>query len=84
MISAIVLAAGRSRRMGTQKLLLPFAGQTVIGRVVDALLNSPVPHPRASPCWSAWPSAAILGGLPRRDPPPFRRHWSARLAVVAS
>jgi molybdenum cofactor cytidylyltransferase len=42
MICAIVLAAGRSRRMGTQKLLLPFAGGTVIGRVVDALLSSPV------------------------------------------
>ena len=32
MICAIVLAAGRSRRMGTQKLLLPFAGSTVIAQ----------------------------------------------------
>jgi molybdenum cofactor cytidylyltransferase len=38
MICAIVLAAGRSRRMGTQKLLLPFAGATVIARVVDQFL----------------------------------------------
>jgi molybdenum cofactor cytidylyltransferase len=38
MIDAIVLAAGRSRRMGSQKLLLPFAGQTVIGHVVDQVL----------------------------------------------
>jgi molybdenum cofactor cytidylyltransferase len=38
MIDAIVLAAGRSRRMGAQKLLLPFAGQTVIGHVVDQAL----------------------------------------------
>jgi molybdenum cofactor cytidylyltransferase len=37
MIGAIVLAAGQSRRMGTQKLLLPFAGQTVIGHVIDQL-----------------------------------------------
>jgi len=38
MICAIVPAAGASRRMGTQKLLLPYAGTTVIGHVVDQLL----------------------------------------------
>ena len=42
MIDAIILAAGRSRRMGTQKLLLPFAGQTVIGHVVDQALAGQV------------------------------------------
>lgn len=42
MTCAIVLAAGRSRRMGTQKLLLPFAQSTVIARVVDAFLGAPV------------------------------------------
>ena len=42
MICAILLAAGRSRRMGVQKLLLPFGGQTVIGHVADAILASPV------------------------------------------
>ena len=36
---AIVLAAGRSRRMGTQKLLLPVGGRPVIARVVDELLQ---------------------------------------------
>lgn len=40
MTRAIVLAAGRSRRMGTQKLLLPFGGTTVIGRIIDRLLAS--------------------------------------------
>ena len=40
MISAIVLAAGRSSRMGLQKLLLPFAGKTVITHIVDQLLAS--------------------------------------------
>jgi molybdenum cofactor cytidylyltransferase len=40
MICAIVLAAGESRRMGIQKLLLPFGGKTVIGHVVDELLGS--------------------------------------------
>ena len=42
MICAIVLAAGRSQRMGTQKLVLPFAGSTVVARVVDAFLGAPV------------------------------------------
>ncbi len=34
---AIVLAAGRSRRMGSQKLLLPIEGRPLIRRVVEAL-----------------------------------------------
>jgi CTP:molybdopterin cytidylyltransferase MocA len=42
MIDAIVLAAGRSLRMGRQKLLLPFAGQTVIGHIVDQVLGAPL------------------------------------------
>jgi molybdenum cofactor cytidylyltransferase len=37
MICAIVLAAGRSRRMGTQKLLLPWGGKSVIAQVVDEI-----------------------------------------------
>jgi len=40
MIGALVLAAGRSRRMGTQKLLLPLQGRPVIAHVVDELLRS--------------------------------------------
>jgi len=42
MICAIVLAAGRSRRMGTQKLLLPFRASTVIGHIVDQVLAGKV------------------------------------------
>jgi molybdenum cofactor cytidylyltransferase len=42
MICAVVLAAGRSRRMGVQKLLLPFGGKTVISHIVDQLLASAV------------------------------------------
>ena len=42
MIFAIILAAGRSRRMGAQKLLLPLAGKPVIARIVDELLHSPL------------------------------------------
>jgi molybdenum cofactor cytidylyltransferase len=42
MICAVVLAAGLSRRMGTQKLLLPFGGTSLIGHVVDRVLQSEV------------------------------------------
>ena len=42
MICAMVLGAGESRRMGTQKLLLPWARKTVIEHVVDQLLASRV------------------------------------------
>jgi len=41
-ISALVLASGRSRRMGVQKLLLPVGAQPLIARVVDEVLRSPV------------------------------------------
>ncbi|HZZ29995.1 MAG TPA: nucleotidyltransferase family protein [Pirellulales bacterium] len=37
-IAAIILAAGRSQRMGTQKLLLPWAKQTVIGHIADQII----------------------------------------------
>ena len=40
MIWAVVLAAGESRRMGTQKLLLPFGETTVVGAVVGTALAS--------------------------------------------
>lgn len=35
--AAVVLAAGRSSRMGSNKLLLPFGGKTVIETTLDAL-----------------------------------------------
>jgi molybdenum cofactor cytidylyltransferase len=40
MMCGVVLAAGCSRRMGAQKLLLPFAGKTIIEHIVDQLLAS--------------------------------------------
>jgi molybdenum cofactor cytidylyltransferase len=42
MISAILLAAGQSRRMGTFKQLLPFGGKTFVECCVDNLLGSGV------------------------------------------
>ena len=41
-VSAILLAAGKSERMGENKLLLPFGGRTVIQRTLDSLLASRV------------------------------------------
>jgi molybdenum cofactor cytidylyltransferase len=40
MISAVVLAAGKSRRMGEQKLLLPLGGKPVLQRVLESALAS--------------------------------------------
>jgi molybdenum cofactor cytidylyltransferase len=40
----LILAAGSSRRMGNQKLLLPFGQSTIIETVVDNVLNSSLEH----------------------------------------
>jgi molybdenum cofactor cytidylyltransferase len=42
MISAVILAAGLSNRMGRLKLLLPYGEHTVIEQVASVLLASPV------------------------------------------
>jgi molybdenum cofactor cytidylyltransferase len=42
MISAIVLAAGESRRMGQIKQLLDWGGKPLLGHVLDSLRSSPV------------------------------------------
>jgi molybdenum cofactor cytidylyltransferase len=36
-ISAVILAAGKSTRMGQQKLLLPWGNTTVLGKVIETL-----------------------------------------------
>jgi molybdenum cofactor cytidylyltransferase len=42
MISAVILAAGLSTRMGRLKQLLPYGGHTVIEQVISVLLAAPV------------------------------------------
>jgi molybdenum cofactor cytidylyltransferase len=42
MISAIILAAGQSRRMGQPKMLLPWGNLTVIEHVITTFLNAGV------------------------------------------
>lgn len=44
MISAVVLAAGKSKRMGQAKLFLPWGNTTVIGKVIDELVKAGVDH----------------------------------------
>ena len=61
---AIVLAAGRSRRMGTQKLLLPFGGTTVVAHVADELLASAIDHVLVVVGRHAEAIAAALAGRP--------------------
>jgi molybdenum cofactor cytidylyltransferase len=41
-ISAIVLAAGQSKRMGEPKMLLPWGETTVLGKVIQTLRDSDV------------------------------------------
>jgi len=40
MIAGIILAAGQSKRMGEQKLLLPFDNKTIIEKVVEVVVSS--------------------------------------------
>ena len=42
MVSAIVLAAGESKRMGQPKQLMPFGQSTILEQTIDNLLNSQV------------------------------------------
>ena len=63
-IGAIVLAAGQSRRMGTQKLLLPYAGVTVIRHIVEQVAGSCVDHMVVVAGRDAVAITAALDGLP--------------------
>jgi len=42
MISAIILAAGESKRMGKLKQLIPFGRSTILEQTIDNYLNSEV------------------------------------------
>ena len=41
-ISAVILAAGKSTRMGEQKMLLPWGNTTVLGKVIQSLQDAGV------------------------------------------
>jgi molybdenum cofactor cytidylyltransferase len=76
MIWAVILAAGQSRRMGVQKLLLPFGGsrqsrstevgspgRTAIGHIVGEVLRSPVDQTLVVVGRDAARVASALAGL---------------------
>lgn len=69
MISALVLAAGRSTRMGRPKQLLPYGDHTVVEQVVSVLLAAPldevlvvIGHERSAveAVLSRWPVQAVF------------------------
>jgi molybdenum cofactor cytidylyltransferase len=66
MVSAIVLAAGLSRRMGRFKLLLPWEGATVIERVVHTLDEAVEGEILVVTGWRADEVAATLEGTRAR------------------
>lgn len=57
-LAALILAGGRSRRMGKPKESLPFLGTTLLGRTVDTLLDC------------AWP-VVVVGRGGDQELPPF-------------
>ena len=61
MMEAILLGAGLSKRMGRQKLLLPFGGKTVIETVIDNLRDAGVER------ICAVLSREVAAALPRID-----------------
>ena len=70
MISAIVLAAGQSRRMGRNKMLLPYGGSTVIetviaeiaacGSVVDTVVVTGCEHERLESLLVKYPLRCVF------------------------
>jgi len=66
MISAIVLAAGQSRRMGQAKMVMPWGNTTVIGQVVQTLAQAGL-HEIVVVTGGNRPEVeTALGGLPAR------------------
>jgi molybdenum cofactor cytidylyltransferase len=67
-VSAVVLAAGLSRRMGENKLLVPVAGRAMVARVVGALAESPVAEVVVVVGHEADRVRAALADAPARPP----------------
>lgn len=60
-IGLVLLAAGQSRRMGTNKQLLPWRGKTILDAVCHALQ---IGWERTNPSWNlkTYPMVAVTGG----------------------
>jgi molybdenum cofactor cytidylyltransferase len=66
MISAVVLAAGQSRRMGQAKMILPWGSTTVIGQVVQTLAQAGLEEIVVVTGGNRQEVEAALVGLPAR------------------
>ena len=69
---AIILAAGESRRLGEPKQLLPFAGKTMLERVIDAFTTPKVDEILVVLGYRAGAIARHLGRARRVDNPDYK------------
>jgi molybdenum cofactor cytidylyltransferase len=83
MISAVILAAGKSERMGKAKLFLPFNKQTVIEEVIDQVKASQVYHIRlVYGDWEdKWRRIAEKKGIPIIHNPDYQQGQSTSVRV---
>jgi molybdenum cofactor cytidylyltransferase len=86
---AIVPAAGRSRRMGRPKLLLPLAGRTLMEVVVDAWQQAGVDRvvvvcrPDDQPLIDLCTAMEVVVVTPTPSPPEMKHSVAAALAAIA-
>ena len=59
-VGGIILAGGKSTRMGTSKALLPFGGETMLQRVVRVLGGVVSPLVATEALWGVVLSAVLL------------------------
>jgi molybdenum cofactor cytidylyltransferase len=87
-VFAVVPAAGHSRRMGRDKLLLTIQGRTVIGRLLEALRAAGVAEtvvvirPNDEPLAQAVAAAGASLVRPEQEPPDMRASVELGLAAV--
>ena len=83
MITAIVLAAGESRRFGEQKLVVPFMGKPIVRHAVERALGSGAGETIVVTGANAADVRGALAGLAVRfvDNPEYRKGMSTSLAA---
>src|SRR5438093_50783 len=85
---AIIPAAGRSKRMGSPKLLLPWGGSTIIGQVLDRWRSSHVDrilvvvHPDDQELASRCQGQRTTIVMPRTAPPEMKDSVAAALRHI--
>ena len=88
MIVAVVLAAGRSSRLGTPKAVLPVQGSTFVARIVSTLISGGVDQVAVvtAPGFESAIDDAVRGATPRvvilTNPAPERGQLSSLLTAL--